>query len=82
MTSYYDNLSNYLLTCTPFQLGVGLAVFIIGWILCTCISIVLSKGEKQLSLGSKLWAIVGYDKSRTHFAMILSIENGILEEGP
>ncbi|KAL5257787.1 hypothetical protein ACHWQZ_G012652 [Mnemiopsis leidyi] len=41
-------------------LGVGLAIFFIGWILCTCISIVLSKGDQQLCLGSKLWAIVGW----------------------
>ena len=41
-----------------FQLGVGLAIFFIGWILITCIAIVLSKGPAG-GIGAKLWAIMG-----------------------
>ncbi|XP_063675135.1 sodium-dependent dopamine transporter-like isoform X3 [Bolinopsis microptera] len=40
-------------------LGVGLAIFFIGWILLTCIAVVLSKGPAS-GIGSKLWAIMGW----------------------
>lgn len=41
-------------------LGVGLAIFFIGWILSTCVAIVMSKGQEQIGLGSKLWALMGW----------------------
>lgn len=41
-------------------LGVGLAIFFIGWIISICVALVVSESSGSLGLGGKLWAIMGW----------------------
>lgn len=42
------------------SLGVGLAIFIIGWVTSTCVAVLLSQSKPDVSVSSKLWAIMGW----------------------